>query len=308
MKSLAWHDGRLEGLHQSILDRLQEGVIVVDDDGQIVVANSAAAHLVGVESGDLAGRELGRLGEVCGLGTSDGAAMDWDHCPGSRALAGEEVAGETFRLSRGDGSVAWVESSASPLVDARDQVGRGAVITFTDVTQRMERERRIRHEADHDHLTGLANRRMLARTLDSTIARASGSARGVALLLVDLDGFKAINDRLGHQAGDAVLREVAARLEQNLRERDLVARYGGDEFVLLLPDLTRPEEVASAFAERVAEVLAEPIHVNGAPLCLSASIGVAVHPRDGADATALLDHADRSMYTHKVVGALRLSP
>jgi diguanylate cyclase (GGDEF)-like protein len=170
------------------------------------------------------------------------------------------------------------------------------LIQADDVTDRREREARLRHRADHDPLTGLPNRRVLRQRLVITLARPD---RAGALLFCDLDGFKAVNDRHGHAAGDEVLREVARRLRRSVRERDLVARLGGDEFVVVLTDLAAvPDSV-----ERVEAALAEPFAGTEAPL--RAAVGVAVFPGDGATVADLLDAADRAMYAAKGNRSLR---
>jgi diguanylate cyclase (GGDEF)-like protein/PAS domain S-box-containing protein len=280
-----------------VLDRLQEGVVLVDASGRVRDANHAAEAILGLRAGTLEGELLSE--HVTGVADLDGRPIRWPETPPARAIAGEEVDEVVVSFRRADGSLAWLECEAGPLGDPDAGAPAGAVVTFHDVTYRIERERRFQHEADHDHLTGLANRRLLERTLDATIARAQHNARGVAVLMIDLDGFKAINDRHGHAVGDAVLREIASRLRQSLRERDLVARYGGDEFVLVIADLSRPEEVAGAFAERLVEVLGEPVMVDGLEVGVLASIGTACHPADGRYAGSLLTAADRAMYRAK---------
>jgi diguanylate cyclase (GGDEF)-like protein len=202
-----------------------------------------------------------------------------------------------MRFVRPDGTLLWVEAHANPLTDEDGDV-RGAVASYDDVTARVERDRRTRHEADTDALTGLANRRALERTLEAAIARAQARARSVAVLMLDLDGFKAVNDRHGHAAGDEALREVARRLRRCVRERDLVARLGGDEFVLVLADLGADAVVHTV--ERVRAALAEPIAVARATeVVLRAAIGVAGYRADGATGAELLSVADRGMYAAK---------
>jgi diguanylate cyclase (GGDEF)-like protein/PAS domain S-box-containing protein len=276
-----------ERLNRAILSGLQEGVVVVDTNARIVLANAAAAHLFGAD--ELVGRGLN--GVPVDLLDDRGRLLADDQLPLMRALRGHETRGEVVRFVRRDGH-------ANPLVDDEGRV-YGAVASYDDVTVRVERDRRTRHEADHDPLTGLANRRALERTLEAALTRAASRGRAVGVLVLDLDGFKAVNDRHGHAAGDDVLREVAQRLRRSVRERDLVARLGGDEFVVVLTDLAAvPDSV-----ERVEAALAEPFAVADAPL--RAAVGVAMFPRDGATVADLLAAADRQMYAAKAGRTLR---
>ena len=199
-----------------------------------MVANEAAAALFGVSVGELSDTTLSAI--PVDLLDDRGHLLGEDRLPLMRALQGEEVRGQVVRFVRRDGSLLWVEVHANPLYDGNG-AQYGAVASYDDVTARVEQDRRTRHEADTDVLTGLANRRALERTLEAALARAGTRSRSVGVVMLDLDGFKAINDSRGHAAGDAALREVAARLRRCVRERDLVARLGGDEFVIVLTDL-----------------------------------------------------------------------
>jgi diguanylate cyclase (GGDEF)-like protein/PAS domain S-box-containing protein len=293
-----------ERLNREILSGLQEGVFVVDTEARLVVANEAAAELVGVPLAELAEKPLSAV--PVDLLDDRGHLLPTERLPLMRALRGEEVTGMVVRVVRRDGSLLWVEVHANPLVDG-EGVLYGAVASYDDVTARVEQDRRTRHEADHDALTGLANRRALERTLESALARAGARARSVGIVMLDLDGFKAINDRHGHAAGDEALREVARRLRRCVRERDLVARLGGDEFVAVLTDLGGRSGAVSHTVERVRDALAEPVAVNGGLMGLRAAIGVAIFPADGGNAGDLLAHADRAMYVDKALrnGTLR---
>jgi diguanylate cyclase (GGDEF)-like protein/PAS domain S-box-containing protein len=283
-----------ERLNRSILSGLQEGVVVVDPNGRIVLANAAAARLFGAE--ELVGRLL--TGVPVDLLDDRGRLLPDDRLPLSRALRGEETRGEIVRFVRRDGSLLWVEVHANPLIDEDGRI-YGALASYDDATVRVERDRRTRHEADHDPLTGLANRRALERTLGAALERAAARGRAVGVLMLDLDGFKAVNDRHGHAAGDEVLREVARRLRRSVRERDLVARLGGDEFVVVLTDLAAvPDSV-----ERVEAALAEPF--PGVDAALRAAVGVAMFPADGPTVAELLAAADRQMYAAKANRTVR---
>jgi diguanylate cyclase (GGDEF)-like protein/PAS domain S-box-containing protein len=289
-----------EQLNREILSGLQEGVLVVDTDARVVVVNEAAAELFGIGVDELMDRPLSAI--PIDLLDDRGHLLADERLPLVRALKGEEVTGQIVRFVRRDGSLLWVEVHANPLHDA-DGTLYGAVASYDDVTARVEQDRRVRHEADTDALTGLANRRALERTLEAALSRAGSRGRSVGVVMMDLDGFKAINDTHGHAAGDAALREVAARLRRCVRERDLVARLGGDEFVVVLTDLGGRSGAVQDSVERVREALAEPF----GGMRLHAAIGVAVFPADGGSGADLLAHADRAMYVDKAArnGSLR---
>jgi diguanylate cyclase (GGDEF)-like protein/PAS domain S-box-containing protein len=283
-----------EPLDAAIVDNLHDALIVVDMGGRITRANAAAAELCGVRG--LVGT---RLRDVpIELRRRGGARLEAAASPARRALAGETVRGVLVQVERADGKALWAEVDASPLTD-HDGRPYGALSTYTDVTGRVERERRILHEADTDALTGVANRRTLQRMLHAALARARAHGLVVAVLVLDLDGFKGVNDRLGHAAGDEALREMAARLRHAVRERDLVARAGGDEFVIVLPDLSSADGVADEAVARVREAFAEPLEVAGRRVTLGAAVGTACFPGDADGADGLVAAADRAMYARK---------
>jgi diguanylate cyclase (GGDEF)-like protein len=177
----------------------------------------------------------------------------------------------------------------------------GRVWSFRDVTDRIRAEQRIRHNAYHDPLTRLPNRALFQDRLTQAVARARRAGSHTALLMLDLDRFKTINDTLGHAAGDRLLIEVAGRLLSRKREGDTVARLGGDEFVLIVSDL-RHREDAEIVAERLLEVLKPPIHLDEHDLHVSASIGVAIYPQDGDEPSTLMKCADLALYRAKELG------
>jgi len=164
-----------------------------------------------------------------------------------------------------------------------------------------ERQEHLNFAATHDPLTGLPNRALLGQRAEHAIAVSRRSGRLLALLFIDLDRFKAVNDSLGHAAGDDLLREVATRLSRCLREVDMIARHGGDEFVVLLEDIDTQEEVEQVTA-RMREVLAEPLAIEEEEVNVTSSIGVALYPRDGDTASTLLRKADVAMYRAKDLG------
>jgi diguanylate cyclase (GGDEF)-like protein/PAS domain S-box-containing protein len=285
-----------EQLSSSIVASLQQALIVINTDGIVTRANAAAAEMCGVSLGELTGARVGELPiKVYGR---DGRPLDPGGSPILRALAGDTVPSLVVEVERHDGTRRWVDVSSCPLTEP-DGTPYGAMSTYADVTRPVERERRIRHEADTDELTGLANRRAMQRMLDAALLRAEPLGLAVGVLMIDLDGFKAVNDRFGHAAGDAALREVATRLRRSVRDRDLVARTGGDEFVVVLADLAVQERAAHDAAGRIRGAFAAPLVLEGEQVRLQAAVGVARYPDDGRDMERLLAAADREMYAHK---------
>jgi diguanylate cyclase (GGDEF)-like protein/PAS domain S-box-containing protein len=194
----------------------------------------------------------------------------------------------------------WISISGKPLFDDRG-VFLGYRGTGKDITERRNTEERIRYLAQHDELTGLANRASLQTALARAIEHARRHNRRVAVLFIDLDRFKIINDTLGHDAGDAVLKTVSARLRESLRGSDVIARQGGDEFVVLVEEFASETDLAGV-ARKVLETFAQPLHLGGQEFTLTASIGIGTYPDDGRDVQALLKAADIAMYRAKESG------
>ena len=167
-----------------------------------------------------------------------------------------------------------------------------------DITARKHAEARIQYLAHHDMLTGLPNRAYLTERLTTILALARRHGTLVAIMFIDLDNFKTVNDLLGHHVGDVLLKEVAVRIKEVLREADMVSRLGGDEFLVILADFAAPEDAAKV-AEKLLQVISAPIELEGRELCANASIGISVFPRDGDNADDLIRHADAAMYSVK---------
>ncbi len=221
----------------------------------------------------------------------------------ARGAMGEAV-GYEFRVPVPDGSVLWRRTELRAERDAAGAVVavRGVV---QDITERRRASEHIHHLAHYDVLTGLANRAQMATSLRRHLGRAKRIDAPLALLAIDLDGFKAVNDLLGHAAGDGLLQAIAARLRDNVREGDTVARLGGDEFVVIQSEAAQPEG-ALHLAERLVHVLSEPVDVPGGVATVTASIGIALYPDDAATITdlhdagaALLAAADTALYRVK---------
>jgi diguanylate cyclase (GGDEF)-like protein/PAS domain S-box-containing protein len=244
------------------------------------------------------------------------AWYDWVH-PDDRAAVIEEnkrceLTGEAYSMQyqmvRKDGRTIWVEDSWVVVDDERDgrRVFQGVVF---DITERKLAEQEIAFLAHHDKLTGLPNRAFFEEALEMAISRARRHRVGVTVLFLDLDNFKLVNDSLGHHAGDELLIQLAERLRSSTRDADLVARQGGDEFLVLLSDIddkgpthgggATSSIVADAVARRIENALQEPFELRETPVRASASIGISRFPKDGADPEALLRSADAAMYQAK---------
>jgi diguanylate cyclase (GGDEF)-like protein/PAS domain S-box-containing protein len=202
-----------------------------------------------------------------------------------------------YRILRPDGQVRWIEERARAI---RDEAG--GLLRFDgvaiDISERKAYEARIEYLADHDALTGLANRNLLGDRVTQAMAHARRHNRNLALLFLDLDRFKGVNDSFGHELGDLLLLEVARRLKKVVREGDTVARQGGDEFILLLTDVSSPAD-AIAVAGKIFESFSAPILVRTQELFVTTSIGITMFPEDGDDIHALLRNADTAMYRAK---------
>ena len=217
----------------------------------------------------------------------------------ARSRRGEQAPARVeYRMRRQDGSYIWLEEHAQVAERGPDGRVLQLVGVSADITARKKAELQLAHLALHDPLTGLPNRRGLAEALDQSVARAQRTGLPMAVLALDLDGFKAINDRHGHPAGDAALIEVARRLRQTIRRSDLVARLGGDEFAVLAGELNGPAPIVR-LARRLGAALRAPIALPDAVAVIDVSIGVAFFPGDGVTPDQLLARADLALYAAK---------
>jgi diguanylate cyclase (GGDEF)-like protein/PAS domain S-box-containing protein len=267
------------------------GIWFYDLDGNITGANDAALAMVGYSRQDLLDGKL-RWTELTPPEWSAADAHAVDELRAYRACRPYEK-----EYVRKDGSRVPIMLAAALFEGAS---GQGVAFAL-DLSERKKAEQQVRHMANHDALTGLPNRILLQDRLSLAIAYAHRNRSEVAILFIDLDYFKHINDSLGHHVGDLVLQMTAARLQQCLREGDSVARLGGDEFVISLPLLADSSDAASV-ARKALDVLAQPFHVEGHELHVGASIGISVYPNDGADAETLMRTADTAMYHAKEMG------
>ncbi|MFY0663502.1 MAG: diguanylate cyclase [Natronospirillum sp.] len=217
-----------------------------------------------------------------------------------QALAGEEGLEDEYRIVRGDGEVRWIKTQGRVL---RDEAGEPMRFLGTniDITHLKEQEAALQKMAHYDALTGLPNRRLLADRMEQAIVYSEHHDTLLAIALMDLDGFKEVNDGLGHDVGDRLLTILGQRLERCIRQGDTLARLGGDEFVFLLCELNSREEVERAL-QRIMDALQQPIVVGEESLSVSTSIGVTIYPQDPSTDDTLLRHADEALYAAKRAG------
>jgi diguanylate cyclase (GGDEF)-like protein/PAS domain S-box-containing protein len=269
----------------SLTASLPTGVLTVDAEGGVRDANDAALSLLRRTLADL---EHG--GWMQTIHPEDRAEVD----DALRLIDQGASQAEAVVRADVDGRVRWIHVTLVALgVGRRD----GWLVAFDDVTERHRATADLAHRATHDALTGLPNRTLLEDRLEQACARLGSPGRSVALLFGDLDRFKEINDEFGHQAGDEVLRQVAARLVRSVRATDTVTRLGGDEFVVVCEDL--PAAESAELAERITAVVREPIDAGDERLCVTISVGIVATDVRGSDPTELLARADDEMYRRK---------
>lgn len=286
--------------NQTLLRSLSEGLLGVTQSGNIFYANPTAEEMLGLSLRELIGR---RLSDIFVLYGEEGEAADWSQGDLISACArGERMHRDDLFLRRGEEDVA-VEISANPLVPDENlrQAVAGIVVVFRDVSSRRHHEKTLTRKATQDALTGLCNRAEFERLLGARVADANRHESSLALLYIDLDRFKAINDTQGHHAGDVVLKAAADRLRDNSRDTDLVARLGGDEFVMVL-ESNEPRRAASLVSGKILQAFAQVVDVEGTKIQVGTSIGIAVYPDDSTHADDLLKCADKAMYQAKSSG------
>ncbi|GGK67816.1 sensor domain-containing diguanylate cyclase [Nocardia camponoti] len=287
---------RAEAFFSSVVDQLEEGVLVVDQSGRLESLNPAGVRILGLtDAGQVLGRHMDDLPVT--MVNLDGEPLRAGQHPMAHTLAsGEPVTSYVFGVVRPDESIAWLACNCRLLHP--DSGSSAGVSSFADVTEHRSNRKQLEYQATHDALTGLANRSLVLSELDAALADDGG--RGIAtVLFIDLDGFKIINDTLGHAVGDLVLREIAKRLQESLRTEDLVGRLGGDEFLVLLAGHPDVEDVP-AVVERLRATIGEPVFAHGHRLEVTGSIGVAeLGPGEDRSAEAVLHAADLAMYRNK---------
>lgn len=282
---------RAQARYRHLFASMRDAIIIADLSRIIIDANQPAMRMLfGYETQEILGQSTAML-------YAD---------PGEFEMAGREVfdrqaiaEGKLLdtRFRRKSGEVFHGELSALKLHDDKG-VAIGNIGIVRDITERKRHEEQLKHLATHDELTGLANRALLLDRLEQSIHYARRSKRFVAVLLLDLDRFKVINDSLGHAFGDKVLCAVGKRLQQAVREADTVVRLGGDEFAILLAEVAEVEDVG-LIAAKILRLLAEPHRLDGREVTLTASMGLSLYPKDSDDSATLIRNADMAMYRAK---------
>jgi diguanylate cyclase (GGDEF)-like protein len=273
------------------LETISQGILMVDARGHVPVINPRALDLLGLADETSAAVQKSAALRATALASIDPANPAGEVDPIIPVDAPQQDG--CFETVREDGTI--IEVRSHHLAEG------GFVHTYTDVTEQRMADARVRYLAHHDTLTGLANRVWLRQRVPELLERYAGTPLLSAFMMIDLDGFKGVNDTLGHDVGDELLIEIARRLQSLVREDDFVARLGGDEFIIIQPRLRRAEDVGP-LAQRVLDRLAEPAQVGGHQVRIGASIGIAFYPKDGQNGDALLKYADIALYCAKASG------
>lgn len=282
---------------QITLHSIGDAVVSTDPAGNITYLNPVAERMTGWSGPEAAGRPLQEVVRIIDA-ESRGPVPD----PLALAMKQDETVGlgADCLLVHRDGHESAIEDTAAPIHDRHGRV-TGAVIVFHDVGMARAMSLRMSHLAQHDALTGLPNRLLLSDRLERGIASARRNGTCLAVLFIDVDRFKRINDSLGHAVGDQVLQSLARSLQASVRESDTVSRQGGDEFVVLLPEMSCAADAAFR-ADKLLAAMAAPHRIAGQDLYVTASVGIAVYPADGADPESLLNEADFALLRAKALG------
>lgn len=288
---------RLARRDEMILSSAGEAILGLDRNGKATFVNPAAARMLGYNSEQLIGHsihELLRHPKTNGDGFSnDKCAIYATIAEGKPRHVTDDV------LWRRDNTSLPVEYVSTPLWENGNVIG--SVIVLKDITERKAHAALLEYRANHDALTNLPNRTFLSHHLTQVVSRAFWDKRVAAVLFLDLDNFKKVNDTLGHDFGDLLLQVVGQRLIDCIRDGDSVSRLGGDEFVLVLADIAKPTDI-SLIAQKILKALSNPFEINKTELYITASLGISVYPTDGESAETLLKNADTAMYRAKEKG------
>jgi len=282
-----------EEKYRTILENMQEGYFEVDLDGNITFCNNSMCRFLGYSQEEMIGINNRQL-------TDKKNAEKLFRAFNEVYQTGEPTKEFDWQIIRKDGTKRFIEASISLRKDSTGKSIGFQGIT-RDVTERKRNEEKILYMATHDTLTGLPNRLMFSQLINHAIQTAQRYQREFAVLFIDLDRFKAVNDIMGHEAGDQMLQEIATRLKQALRAVDVAARFGGDEFVIFIEEVSDPSHVAIV-AQKILTNIIKPITIMGREYRITASIGICMFPKDAEDEQSLMKNADIAMYLAKEEG------
>jgi diguanylate cyclase (GGDEF)-like protein/PAS domain S-box-containing protein len=288
---------RAEEKYRTIFEHAVEGIFQCTPEGRILEANPALARILGYESPAQLVEEVQDAGEAVFLSPEqrreylqllerDGHVTNYEH-----------------QVRRRDGAVIWISESSRLVLDPDGEITHIEGL-IEDITERKLNELDLQRRATVDVLTGVPNRFLFLDRLAQTLAHAARYKEHMAVMFMDLDDFKRVNDTYGHHTGDLLLAEVAGRIKRRIRASDTLGRLGGDEFGVILSRVTAPD-AAAGVAQDIVECLVEPFDIEGRECRVGVSIGVSCHPTDGESADVLLNHADTAMYKAKKAGGRR---
>lgn len=273
---------------EGVINTVADGIVTVDHQGIVQSFNPAAERIFKFRSDEIIGKSIREL-VPSPISEQVGQGGEWTRL----SLLGQELMGK-----RKDGDVFPMEMALREMLQG-DNVSYTGVVR--DISARRRAEERIRHLAQHDPLTNLPNRFLFGDRLDASIGRAGRHKDRLAVVFIDLNDFKPINDEFGHSVGDRALVALSDRLKRSMRKTDTIARIGGDEFVVILEEISGEEHVRG-LAHKVMAAVTEPFEVGDHKLRISASLGIALYPDDSTDADQLVEFADRAMYVAKKLG------
>lgn len=282
-----------EHFFDTLFNSTHVGVAILDLDGHIIRVNQALGQLLGYNDADMIAMNYYSLIQANDLHELQLHIQELI----DKQIHSYQTEQQCFRKN---GELVWTMATLSLIRDADDKPIY-FIAQLQDITLQKKAEERLQHMAYHDPLTGLANRNKLEQFINHILASARRQQNGFALMFLDLDRFKNVNDSIGHEAGDMLLQIIAERLHNTVRNTDMVARLGGDEFILLITDVKRAES-AAVIAQKILENVLEAITIQGQEIYITTSIGISLYPNDGQNMQVLMKHADLALYRAKEHG------
>jgi diguanylate cyclase (GGDEF)-like protein/PAS domain S-box-containing protein len=287
-----------ETMYRSLVAAMAEGVVFCDASGAVTTINPAAEKILAFAKERSAQSEWFSLPFI----HTDGSPfLNREHPSAATLHTGQPQNDIVMGVKNRDQNVTWISVNSQPLTEDGETKPYAVVSTFRDITARKKAEEKVEYLAHHDLLTGLPNKRLGEDRFEMAMRLAETQSCKAALMFLDLDGFKYINDSLGHATGDTLLCAVSERLKTCLRPTDTIARQGGDEFLLILAEIANPKAITT-LALRVLEELSKPFTIDDHQLSITTSLGIAVYPDDGGDWNTLHKKADMAMYSAKEAG------